>query len=332
MPQYGIQAMGMLSVHDHSSLTQGGAVPLGSLTGHNKPPHDALAINADQVDGIDIPSIIANILTNHTKAVHDALGIELLGDKVFINETVNTKMGKGLTIQQDGNNDEILALKSTDVAHGITDFAETDTYASLLKAGTTTGGALFRGATEDAIALYLQAFCTIDNTDKGVTATAPVIIESYKKAGAGLGAQGVNANTFVVKSSGNAVWLVDKDGDTWQPGEVDCASLASLCLGTPTELTINAGAITITRSYHSLDGEGDLDDNLDTINGGYDGQILVLKAETLTRDITVRDAAGNIELEGGVNFILDTLRKKLYLFYDALVAGGKWCEINRFSG
>ena len=50
MPQYGIQAMGMLSVHNHSSLTQGGAVPLGSLSGHNKPPHDALLINADLVD------------------------------------------------------------------------------------------------------------------------------------------------------------------------------------------------------------------------------------------------------------------------------------------
>ena len=50
MPQYGIQAMGMLSVHNHSNLTQGGAVPLGSLTGHNKPPHDALLIDADLVD------------------------------------------------------------------------------------------------------------------------------------------------------------------------------------------------------------------------------------------------------------------------------------------
>ena len=58
MPQYGIQAMGMLSVHNHSSLTQGGAVPLGSLSGHNKPPHDALAINAGQVDGIEGAEII----------------------------------------------------------------------------------------------------------------------------------------------------------------------------------------------------------------------------------------------------------------------------------
>jgi len=30
--------------HDHSSVAQGGAVPIGSITGHNKLIHDALAI------------------------------------------------------------------------------------------------------------------------------------------------------------------------------------------------------------------------------------------------------------------------------------------------
>ena len=48
MPQYGIQAMGMLSVHDHSDLTQGGPVPAGSLVGHSKAIHDALKIVSGQ--------------------------------------------------------------------------------------------------------------------------------------------------------------------------------------------------------------------------------------------------------------------------------------------
>lgn len=32
-------------------------------------------LNVDQVDGIDIPNSIANLLTDHNKAAHDALGI-----------------------------------------------------------------------------------------------------------------------------------------------------------------------------------------------------------------------------------------------------------------
>ena len=37
-------------------------------------------------------------------------------------------MGIGITINQGGQDNEILALKSSDVAHGITGIAETDTY------------------------------------------------------------------------------------------------------------------------------------------------------------------------------------------------------------
>jgi len=58
MPQYGIQAMGMLSVHDHSTLTQGGAVPTGSLSGHNVGVHNALDIDADTLDTLDSPQFI----------------------------------------------------------------------------------------------------------------------------------------------------------------------------------------------------------------------------------------------------------------------------------
>lgn len=88
MPQVGIYPWSKAMPHDHSTINLGGAVPLTSITGHTKVPHDALAINADQVDGEEaaaivtnarvkahFPDTIANILSNHTKAVHDALAI-----------------------------------------------------------------------------------------------------------------------------------------------------------------------------------------------------------------------------------------------------------------
>ena len=50
-------------------------------------------------------------------------------------------------------------------------------------------------------------------------------------------------------------------------------------LGTPTELTIAAGVITRTRSNHTVDTQGDdATDDLDTINGGVEGDILLLRA------------------------------------------------------
>ena len=103
-----------------------------------------------------------------------------------------------------------------------------------------------------------------------------------------------------------------------------------LNLSSPTELTIVAGVITITKSSHTVDGEGDLADDLDTINGGADGMMLVLKEENVGRAITVRDTVGNIELEGGVNMVLNALLKRLYLFYDGTLA--KWIEKSRFNG
>lgn len=103
-------------------------------------------------------------------------------------------------------------------------------------------------------------------------------------------------------------------------------------LGAPTELTINAGAITVTGCNHRVDTQGDAGaDDLDTINGFVDGMILVLRAEHFARTITVKDADGNIELEGGLDMVLDNMTKKLYLFYDDGTVP-RWVEMSRFNG
>ena len=101
----------------------------------------------------------------------------------------------------------------------------------------------------------------------------------------------------------------------------------------PTELTIATGVITVTQNYHRVDGEGDVADNLDTINGGVDGMPLTLQAENNGRVITIRDASvggGNIETEGNVAIVLDSVLDKAYFIYDG--TNSKWCEINRFTG
>lgn len=82
--------------------------------------------------------------------------------------------------------------------------------------------------------------------------------------------------------------------------------------GPYTELTISGGAITVTGSLHSVDTEGDEDsDDLETINGGSTGDILVLRSANSNRDVVLKDktAGGNLYLAGDctLNWSVDTI-------------------------
>ena len=64
------------------------------------------------------------------------------------------------------------------------------------------------------------------------------------------------------------------------------------------EVTIASNAITISSSYVRVDTEGDAStDDLDTINGGKIGQLLILRARNSSRTVVVKDA-GNLDIEG----------------------------------
>ena len=64
------------------------------------------------------------------------------------------------------------------------------------------------------------------------------------------------------------------------------------------EVTIASNAITISSSYVRVDTEGDAStDDLDTINGGKIGQLLILRARNSARTVVVKDA-GNLDIEG----------------------------------
>jgi hypothetical protein len=98
------------------------------------------------------------------------------------------------------------------------------------------------------------------------------------------------------------------------------------------ELTIAAGAITVTGTNHTVDTQFDSAiDDLDTINGATaNGQILFLHSANSARDTTVRDqsvSGGNIELDGATAFTFSNVRDILMLMYHS--ATGKWVEISR---
>ena len=59
---------------------------------------------------------------------------------VLLNDSANADTTQGLTINQGASDDQILALKSSDIAHGLTTLAETDTFAAWQKNSATGGG------------------------------------------------------------------------------------------------------------------------------------------------------------------------------------------------
>lgn len=95
-------------------------------------------------------------------------------------------------------------------------------------------------------------------------------------------------------------------------------------LGENVELTISSGAVTRTQTYHSIDTEGDAaTDDLDTVNGGTAGDILILRSVDSARDVVVRDMAGNLQLAG--DFTLGQGADRIVLIYDGIL----WYELSR---
>ncbi|GAJ23654.1 unnamed protein product, partial [marine sediment metagenome] len=197
----------------------------------------------------------------------------------------------GLTINQATADDEIFALKSSDVAHGGTTDIEADTFFDIIKIGGDFGGGLIRGISESTYGIGIHGIVTTCDTDKDTGATAPVVLYGSKiVGGAILGNLDADANIVAMRGwiggAWSTRWILDEDGDTWQGG-----AMYRLALGPISELTIAGGVITVTGSNHTVDTANGADD-LVTINGGIDGQILVLRQENAARNVTVKDDVG----------------------------------------
>lgn len=86
------------------------------------------------------------------------------------------------------------------------------------------------------------------------------------------------------------------------------------------ELTVASGAVTITQSYHRIDTESDdATDDLDTISGGSEGDILYIRAEDSSRSVVIRHiggGSGNIRTWTGASITLDESYKMVMLIFD----------------
>jgi len=150
---------------------------------------------------------------------------------VLINATTNAGSTIGLTIQQGTNSNEILSGKSSSVAHGMTDNAETDTFFNIAKRGASAGGFNIEGLSSGTGGVAIIGRHTTDNAVKGSTALGAVLIQGSLKSGTGSDEVGANANILVIRSHASAHFIFDKEGDLWMDGALtvgaDHAGLAS---------------------------------------------------------------------------------------------------------
>ena len=127
----------------------------------------------------------------------------------------------------------------------------------------------------------------------------------------------------------SGIWTAPK---TWGPVELPSAEMNAyirdnenylkthIAVEAASELTINAGVIAVTQAYHTIDTEADAaTDDLDTIGGGNEGMIIILRAEHTDRTVILKNLAGNLVL--GADIPLDDTNKHVALICDS---AGNW--------
>lgn len=138
---------------------------------------------------------------------------------VFVNETANTDMAQGLTLNQGANDDHIFDIKSSDVAQPFTDYAESDTYGSMEKAEAAVGGLVMTGYKESggsysSLALILRGLLG-ENADTGKINTSRGIVEVYAGITDGSGGiTSINAdgNLLTIRNTFDTRFIFDAEG------------------------------------------------------------------------------------------------------------------------
>jgi hypothetical protein len=143
-------------------------------------------------------------------------GTTYLDALLYINDSANANMTRGLTINQAGADDQILAFKSSDIAHGMTALAETDTYGAYEKISATDGGLLLRAYSEGTRAAQINGYHTTDNTTKSTAADAVIRLQGALKSGTSSTAVASNANLLTIANDSTVRFILDGDGDSHQ--------------------------------------------------------------------------------------------------------------------
>jgi hypothetical protein len=177
------------------------------------------------VEGLISYSHSSNAMSFRTNSVDNRLFIDSAGG-TYIGDSANANMTQGLTINQAGADNEILAFKSSDVAHGLTDEAETDTYFNIQKRNATFGGVKLTAigeATGESMNMQFNSKGGAADTTKSISARGLIEFQVSQHDGSNADADvAANGNVFNILARVGGVYrsifMVDEDGDIYSDG------------------------------------------------------------------------------------------------------------------
>jgi hypothetical protein len=211
--------------------TAGGASGVGVLVmggpgsaGSTVPPTTAVT-DAAQLYVRDYAATKAAFAMKTEDNIDYVFGESLL----FGTTTVSSSMIRGIYIEQAGHDNGGLQLGSNlDIAHGMTALGPTSMYGDFRKIIGASGGLQMRGITEDTLGVFVSAIVTNETATKSASADAAVIVEVGRKDSTTVQGMSADSNLFAVQdrfAASPTKFLVDNDGDTWQPGNSSPAGL-----------------------------------------------------------------------------------------------------------
>ncbi|KKL73100.1 hypothetical protein LCGC14_2078250, partial [marine sediment metagenome] len=147
-------------------------------------------------------------------------GETFVGPPAASGNTSNSKITIGLTLNQEANDDHIFELKSSDIAHGMTDLTETDTYFYIRKSVGGSGGASMFGLGEGAVGFLNFGVAVNDTTSKDTASAGYIDFRAAKKSGTSITTAGASANLLVIRNNSTTRFIFDAEGtghadDSW---------------------------------------------------------------------------------------------------------------------
>ena len=155
------------------------------------------------------------------------------GSTHFIGDTTaGADVCAGIVLNQGAADNQILAFKSSDVAHGMTGSTETDTFAFMKKNNANNGG-LDIYALNDAgnVALSLVGLAVANNSTKGSGGNGAINLRAALKCGTGTQAFSANDNMVYISDyySGSTKFIFDADGDIHVDGSTSLSGFDDYC-------------------------------------------------------------------------------------------------------
>jgi hypothetical protein len=249
----------------------------------------SLTIDGDQVlhnNGCaSTPSISFRCDTN--------LGMYRVGTDKLGMSAVSTQLIQGT---DDG---EILAFKSSDVAHGVTSFTDTCTYANFKKLDGARGGLFICTAVESGSARSFLVRGTTGDSGSSLKSTSGLGVlyfEFGKTSGTGAGAMVANTNGVAMSEAGTTRWILCEDGDVYYDGSTNASNWDEFC---------DVQLLTATRAVLMRDG-ADFKNRFGGFISDYSCILEQTGVVALNRDT---DSVPFVSTKGLNGLIIDSIRQ-----------------------